>query len=611
MSAVWGIGNGERRHPDALCRAVLLSGRSGMGRLAWILAVLPAFVSCRGQSDAQTEPVDAAAAMDSGVGRGPDGASDGDASTLGKPASPCKVGCDDANLCTIDVCEPWGVCEHFAKQCFDGNACTKDGCEANAGCTHTAYSCDDGDLCTSDTCEPSAGCKYTKTGCSDNNPCTLDVCAKNACQSTAIADGAVCASAAGMCVAGKCSKDGCAAGLGVFPLAEKPGFRAWRAAAVGNGHFVVAGFFDGSPVVKQKLLLLNGDGSVQTQIPLGGSDLEISQIVPAADGALLICGVQYPANGLPTAWFGRSDKFGPVVPTLFANPLWYSCTELMPMEDGGAVLGGAGGWSGNDSGPPWLARVSASGTVLWEKQVALQDYNPVLRLSRWSNGDIAAVVTSYPVGKPLTTTLRRFAVTGEQLGQKVVESTDVYAIYRLLPSVSGQMRGLGTIWLGDNTLSAGIVRFGSDGSRLWTVPLPGKAAEQVVATADGGAVIALTSDGGLTVVRLDAADNLVSTVAPQFAEKVALTAAFSAPNGQIGLLGLGGYDANSPVGVLPYTSSWLALADPWGHLTCATAGKCATLTTCEDGDGCTLDNCLPASGCNHVILPKGATCATN
>lgn len=578
-----------------------------VARIPWTLLFAAA---CGTAPDVSPSPIDANGVSDDIANTSANADTvDGAHSRSGR-ASPCNSGCDDGNLCTTDVCEPWGICEHFSLQCFDGNVCTHDDCQPNAGCTHKLYSCDDGDLCTSDTCLPSAGCQYTKTGCSDNNACTLDVCAHNACQSTAVADGGVCASAGGVCMGGECVTDGCGASLGAFPIKEKPGFRAWRAVAMANGQFVVAGFFDEAPVVQTKLLLVNGDGSLQAQIPVTGPKAEIQEAVLASDGAVLLCGEQHPPNGDSVVWFGRSDKFGPVVPTLFANPQWYSCTALVPMEDGGAVLGGAGAWGGTGSGPSWVARVSASGIVVWEKQVAIQDYNAALRLGPWSNGDIAAVVSSHNASDPSTITLVRLSTTGEQLWQKIAEPTQVYAIYRLLPTLSGQLRGLGQIWLGGK-LTAGLVRFDNDGKLLWTKPLPGNAADSGFATANGGAVVVLSTDGAPTLVRLDAADNVVSVFAPKFAEKVALTAALSAPKGQIALLGLGGYDANAPIGVLPFTSSWLALADPWGHLTCATAGNCAGLTGCDDGDGCTLDNCLPASGCNHVILSKGATCAAN
>ena len=59
--------------------------------------------------------------------------------SIGASSTACEsdTACDDADACTIDVCNPTtGMCEH----------------------SDTGASCDDGDPCTADTCSPIAGC---------------------------------------------------------------------------------------------------------------------------------------------------------------------------------------------------------------------------------------------------------------------------------------------------------------------------------------------------------------------------------------------------------------------------------------------------------------------
>ena len=137
---------------------------------------------------------------------------DSDACTEGDvcAASACQSGvkktCDDANLCTDDLCSASdGSCANTPNSgaCQDGNACTSgdlcaggtctpgalvicsdanpctdDACEAAGGCVAlaNAATCDDGDLCTlSDVCANSK-CAGAVNACDDKNLCTVDLC---------------------------------------------------------------------------------------------------------------------------------------------------------------------------------------------------------------------------------------------------------------------------------------------------------------------------------------------------------------------------------------------------------------------------------------------------
>jgi hypothetical protein len=59
--------------------------------------------------------------------------------------------CDDANACTVDVCNSDGSCDNSAPvDCADGDACTVDECDPNTGCVNfqvpndPPVACDDG-----------------------------------------------------------------------------------------------------------------------------------------------------------------------------------------------------------------------------------------------------------------------------------------------------------------------------------------------------------------------------------------------------------------------------------------------------------------------------------
>jgi cysteine-rich repeat protein len=67
--------------------------------------------------------------------------------------------CDDANVCTVDACNPQTGCFSTPKDCTDGDFCTSDACDLPTGeCAHTPIIPeDDGNFCTIDSCEPAAG----------------------------------------------------------------------------------------------------------------------------------------------------------------------------------------------------------------------------------------------------------------------------------------------------------------------------------------------------------------------------------------------------------------------------------------------------------------------
>jgi len=117
--------------------------------------------------------------------------------------------CNDAKLCTNDVCQgntcvrtPIAGCCTSTSECGDGNACTTDTCESNecvhesiAGCCNSASQCGDGNACTADTCESHecvhesiADCCTSAGQCDDGDPCTEDTCDANQCANVPIED---------------------------------------------------------------------------------------------------------------------------------------------------------------------------------------------------------------------------------------------------------------------------------------------------------------------------------------------------------------------------------------------------------------------------------------
>jgi cysteine-rich repeat protein len=94
----------------------------------------------------------------------------------------------DGNVCTTDVCNGVGACEHLnntAPCASDGNVCTDDVCSAGT-CTHvanTAPCASDGNACTNDVCSAGTCIHVNNTApCNDGNACTqTDTCQGGTC----------------------------------------------------------------------------------------------------------------------------------------------------------------------------------------------------------------------------------------------------------------------------------------------------------------------------------------------------------------------------------------------------------------------------------------------
>ena len=127
-----------------------------------------------------------------------------------------KLGCDDANPCTSDSCDPTKGCGHDNVDntpCnADDNPCTpNDICKEGACVAGGAKACESGDLCTQGKCDLSSGsCKYASLAgkpCNDGDPCTLEeLCDDNdLCQAKTV----------NKCDDGNpCTTDSCKSGVG-------------------------------------------------------------------------------------------------------------------------------------------------------------------------------------------------------------------------------------------------------------------------------------------------------------------------------------------------------------------------------------------------------------
>ena len=135
--------------------------------------------------DAQTGECDAAPGDDGVSCEDGDPCSRGDVCLGGVCNGGAEIlGCDDANPCTADRCEPGLGCvadPNPGARCDDQNACTVgDLCGEDGACEPgtDALPCDDSSVCTVDACDPAEGCVHDDISdlCADDNPCTDETC---------------------------------------------------------------------------------------------------------------------------------------------------------------------------------------------------------------------------------------------------------------------------------------------------------------------------------------------------------------------------------------------------------------------------------------------------
>jgi len=117
-----------------------------------------------------------------------DACTTGDACMEGKCSGDPAL-CNDSNPCTLDICDPDEGCTHTPANipCDDGDPCTGlDFCEAGECKGGPAPGCNDANPCTQDTCQPGKGCFHSKfdgIDCDDGDACTVgDVCADGECE---------------------------------------------------------------------------------------------------------------------------------------------------------------------------------------------------------------------------------------------------------------------------------------------------------------------------------------------------------------------------------------------------------------------------------------------
>ena len=576
-----------------------------------------------------------------------------DAKTGGCGLAPLGDGspCDDGSTCSeSDACKA-GKCAGKAKDCDDNNPCTVDGCDAS-GCTHKAANCADGNECTADNCDVKTGqcafpavldgktCNGDDDGCTVNDVCSsgkckigtavvckiaLEACQVPACQSTGAKsfacvalpakDGTVCSGSAACVLGFACQLGQCqplpkdklfVAGLGTFGkgLALQSVHPMATGAVVGGRRSI--GTDDQPSGASLVVAELAGDASVVWQVEVASAG--------AFDDLVGMAAAQRLATGetavVATRRFSATGDLDLWVAKLAASGKSFVADKQVVLAGPDAVFGAAynpqvGWWAAGQQGTgslarAWLVRLSESGTVLanWKSSSTSIDH---LRAAVILSDGGALAVGDRLDGGVVRALLVRVDGQGATVWQKVLADVAPQALVAVVTAPTG-------IFAAGSRTAGGIdlpLLLQLDASGKVLASFVGTSATTVhsVAVLTGGRPVLAGSVGsgansqawtqGFTPTLEPIWSNAdLSTIPAEF-QTVAV-----APDGGLWLVG----------SKIKPTTALTARSDPWGHLSCLTAGSCAdkTADACDDKQGCTYDLCEPGTGCVHA--PSSSPC---
>ena len=507
---------------------------------------------------------------------------DGDACTIGDACGgdgKCAPGgpkvCDDANACTDDSCGgAAGDCAHLPGPvtCTDNDLCTIDACKGDT-CVGAAKACSDGDPCTDDSCQPASGCAFKANAapCDDGDPCTsADVCKLQQC-----------------------------AGLpSLYKAAWKPAAPAsWAdGLATTDGSVVLIGLTEAAAGNRWYARAMNAAGTeLWTQEIAKDVDSERPSLTLTADGDFLALGSAAEAS---TGCVGaRFDQKGLVKWTkTLVESANGKCAALGPLVSGKHLVVGHSAAAGQTEKARlrWLSPDGALGQ-------ATTLTSP--------GGAFLAAVTMAPFGAVACGT-RGVGEAGDRAWLVAVDGKLALRWQRLVWSETfsgctavteravGGWFGVGVAMI-DGAIRPRVFATNAAGRPVWTRNLAGNGElADAHAVGDGVAVVGMdlaVDHSKASLIRLSGDGRILLT------RTADLGAAFSAwlrirgdAQGRLLLLGLA--SANLQGG--PQAAvAWRV--DPWGNAGCAEAGKCGALMAkaCADGNPCTDDLCVPASGC--------------
>ncbi len=545
--------------------------------------------------------------------------------------APCPSGqvCINKGECKAKVCVPWqtycqgddvATCDStgtkatvLSKCAAMGQVCDGGKCEVPpAVCLPGAKQCLGSAV---QTCN-SLGTAWISMACDDGDPCTADGCSQGQCTKAPAADGAPCTAVGGSgceafaCTGGKCASQG--PGLWQKTLGVTGGTVVpWRAQALADGTTQWAGVWYPAGASKGTAWLgrTSAGGSVTANWSLTGE--------PAWHTTAWTAQGTWIARGNEVLLIGNAGvpEVQVQIPALSGYG-WPNLTMLAAHPQGGTVV--VMGSSTGNAYQTELIRLSQSGVVSWRIKTPMTHSSGFLSVTEggetllYANPNLSdgppMYLTKFSAagvpGSPIKLNLTVWTSWIDFQAVKVAATDDVVAAGRTYKSCGSS--SCSSPWQ-----ELGVARFGPDGTTLWQTPLVSSlGSDEVVGGVwtEGDTVVVVSSIGDWKVsgwlwTRLRLSDGKVLfskawTVSGQWGGYVPV----AARSGQGAVIAL--REPNSNVKLSP-----LFRVDAWGNPDCSESAGCAakTYAGCDDGNPCTLENCL-AGVCLHPTAPDGMAC---
>ncbi len=551
--------------------------------------------------------------------------------------------CDDGKPCTgPDSCNK-GVCGGNPKSCDDNNPCTIDACDDTqpGGCMHppTTAPCSDGDACTSgDSCKAGKCVGGAAKSCDDGNSCTADTCdTKTAACSNKGSSGGSCSligSVAGTCDVGVCkAKAPCDLVTRELPYGGAANSASEHVVSLAAGGHAVAGrerSQGGKWVPLVARLDDNGaplwtwrETGAQNDEAVAHAVLDVGDGGPLDDGtsSVLAVGVSNLAN-TPLGAVWRLSAAGKLIDkTTFGGAGADRLRDVRRFGDG-LVLTGDTSTQSNGKTDCWVLRTTgAKPKVVWDVRFGGSGAESCYAV-RTQGTSVLAVGATEGVG----TSTDAYAVLVDSAGKlqwkKAYGGKGTQRFYAAAALGDGRWLAGGTSK--DGTEAGYLTRLSASGAQEATVyPKELREFSGLHVHANGsvsalGQTVPLITGGSFDLtVRATVLARLSSSLKVTWSQGLPATAAVDVhaklqlDGDRLLFAGSRHTDIESD-GKKELQA--LALAtDAWGHATCASAGLCAhpAYRFCDDGEPCTTDTCVPASGCKHAPVAGCATAAAS
>lgn len=519
------------------------------------------------------------------------------ACSAGQCGGGAAVDCSDGNPCTADACSPTSGCVHTpvdatcSDVCYPAAVCAAGQCLLGA-----ALACDDGNSCTTDTCVAPSGCAHSDSPL----PCGTGPCVT------------------GICTAGQCQTgpalwaiDLPTANLGsIVNLRVDSGGRA-RLWSTFNAPQATVFAVDRLGKLAAKWPKTCSD---VLDLPSGATvcvEAEWQKTKPNSESAVVNWrSVDASPYSAPLETWPLTAQYGAVFMAIFpagalqTSPgVWlmgWVATDAPSMEEGYCPSSdqNCGKWNAL-----WVIR---SDHGVYETITLPKGQNGTKSIGGGPTADGGLIVGAYQYWQ---TSIARFSVDGKVQWMTAIPSLDFDE--RLVQLANGTIGVVGGQGKSEWLLGSGA-KFAS--AKLFD-PYPSYGGPVALAPAeDAGFFVARQIAPGVTELRrYDAGRNLVwhRTLVPAefgYTGPLGVAALASGDSGSLLLAG------NRKAQIGPKGSwipvPWMARLDAFGHGSCAAAGLCAGLqvANCKDGNVCTLDACDPPSGCTWTA--HEAACST-